>query len=499
MIVLISLSIYSLLLCSFYFFFFFFQAEDGIRDAQESRGLGDVYKRQVWSFILQGAMDLLHENGYVTQEALSKLDQLGACEWTSDENSAFLRAIYAHNKDFKKVSAIVGTKSLKEVIGHYLVSWKYGAEHSAWKQAKREERRNEFGVPRSAEIVTVLRGEISCHGHDQLRFKGRWGNHESDLFGEMEYTFVKRGAGLPSSPEKLRGASGLPGTPGKQAGGVGLTNPAAVAAADWPPSGTYTGMFVNGGEPIAEQMELSFSNDLVVKGGGSNSLVGTFGLQGVYTVLPDQVVQCQARKWYLPRKRNPRDLFYLHLWPLLIAEGWKIERGNRVNDLYFLPPNVPTRTAKGFQNRKHYFDSRKQVLQFLSGSEQWAPQHKAYLDIVNTVEGTCSSRQEYTKVYKKQLKDLEAKRRNHQDMPPPSPGGHDSFCLVCQDVGELLVCDGCVHSFHLGCLDPPVKHADDLPDGDWFCEQCLQKEQGPSPGEQEPTAVMAVQPEPGQV
>src|SRR5674536_137270 len=27
-------------------FFFFFQAEDSIRDAQESRGLGDVYKRQ---------------------------------------------------------------------------------------------------------------------------------------------------------------------------------------------------------------------------------------------------------------------------------------------------------------------------------------------------------------------------------------------------------------------------------------------------------------------
>ena len=28
------------------FLLFFFQAEDGIRDAQESRGLGDVYKRQ---------------------------------------------------------------------------------------------------------------------------------------------------------------------------------------------------------------------------------------------------------------------------------------------------------------------------------------------------------------------------------------------------------------------------------------------------------------------
>ncbi len=29
-----------------FLFFFFFQAEDGIRDAQESRGLGDVYKGQ---------------------------------------------------------------------------------------------------------------------------------------------------------------------------------------------------------------------------------------------------------------------------------------------------------------------------------------------------------------------------------------------------------------------------------------------------------------------
>eukprot|EP00831_Metopus_contortus_P027636 TRINITY_DN23188_c0_g1_i4.p2 TRINITY_DN23188_c0_g1~~TRINITY_DN23188_c0_g1_i4.p2 ORF type:complete len:122 (-),score=40.66 TRINITY_DN23188_c0_g1_i4:227-592(-) len=29
-----------------FYFFFFFQAEDGIRDVERSRGLGDVYKRQ---------------------------------------------------------------------------------------------------------------------------------------------------------------------------------------------------------------------------------------------------------------------------------------------------------------------------------------------------------------------------------------------------------------------------------------------------------------------
>ena len=39
-------SICNLLIVFLFFLFFFFQAEDGIRDAQESRGLGDVYKRQ---------------------------------------------------------------------------------------------------------------------------------------------------------------------------------------------------------------------------------------------------------------------------------------------------------------------------------------------------------------------------------------------------------------------------------------------------------------------
>ena len=32
------------------FFLFFFQAEDGIRDLVRSRGLGDVYKRQLLTF-----------------------------------------------------------------------------------------------------------------------------------------------------------------------------------------------------------------------------------------------------------------------------------------------------------------------------------------------------------------------------------------------------------------------------------------------------------------
>ena len=42
-------------------YFFFFQAEDGIRDLVRSRGLGDVYKRQVFRFPCQEQDDLKHD------------------------------------------------------------------------------------------------------------------------------------------------------------------------------------------------------------------------------------------------------------------------------------------------------------------------------------------------------------------------------------------------------------------------------------------------------
>ena len=47
--------------------FFFFQAEDGIRDAQESRGLGDVYKRQLVRPFLRKMGEV-----YADRESLSK-------------------------------------------------------------------------------------------------------------------------------------------------------------------------------------------------------------------------------------------------------------------------------------------------------------------------------------------------------------------------------------------------------------------------------------------
>ena len=50
--------------CLLLWMIFFFQAEDGIRDLVRSRGLGDVYKRQV-SFIPLGGIEDVTRNLYV--------------------------------------------------------------------------------------------------------------------------------------------------------------------------------------------------------------------------------------------------------------------------------------------------------------------------------------------------------------------------------------------------------------------------------------------------
>ncbi|XP_059608897.1 chromodomain-helicase-DNA-binding protein Mi-2 homolog [Phlebotomus argentipes] len=46
---------------------------------------------------------------------------------------------------------------------------------------------------------------------------------------------------------------------------------------------------------------------------------------------------------------------------------------------------------------------------------------------------------------------------------------HQEFCRVCKDGGELLCCDSCPSAYHTFCLNPPLS---DIPDGDWKCPRC---------------------------
>ena len=61
----------------FFFFCFFFQAEDGIRDAQESRGLGDVYKRQIMKLYKDhGHLPRHYMRRHTVDEIINEIDYL---------------------------------------------------------------------------------------------------------------------------------------------------------------------------------------------------------------------------------------------------------------------------------------------------------------------------------------------------------------------------------------------------------------------------------------
>ncbi|XP_063922162.1 chromodomain-helicase-DNA-binding protein Mi-2 homolog [Zophobas morio] len=46
---------------------------------------------------------------------------------------------------------------------------------------------------------------------------------------------------------------------------------------------------------------------------------------------------------------------------------------------------------------------------------------------------------------------------------------HQEFCRICKDGGELLCCDSCPSAYHTHCLNPPLV---EIPDGDWKCPRC---------------------------
>ena len=47
---------------------------------------------------------------------------------------------------------------------------------------------------------------------------------------------------------------------------------------------------------------------------------------------------------------------------------------------------------------------------------------------------------------------------------------HAEKCTLCEEGGNLLLCDGCPRSFHPDCLDLPE---DGLPEGEWLCAVCM--------------------------
>ncbi|KAJ8268356.1 hypothetical protein COCON_G00135280 [Conger conger] len=65
---------------------------------------------------------------------------------------------------------------------------------------------------------------------------------------------------------------------------------------------------------------------------------------------------------------------------------------------------------------------------------------------------------------------------------------HQDYCEVCQQGGEIILCDTCPRAYHMVCLDPDMEKA---PEGTWSCPHCEKEgvqweaREEPSEGEEE--------------
>eukprot|EP00658_Telonema_sp_P-2_P046156 TRINITY_DN34271_c0_g1_i1.p1 TRINITY_DN34271_c0_g1~~TRINITY_DN34271_c0_g1_i1.p1 ORF type:complete len:115 (+),score=18.67 TRINITY_DN34271_c0_g1_i1:41-385(+) len=103
------------------FFFFFFQAEDGIRDAQESRGLGDVYKRQDNVIVVtndvkccRGAYSSRYSAGLLTCDQLAVDNVILQC--LLDKYGAHLACVNTHHCGLAPVSYTHLTLPTKRIV-----------------------------------------------------------------------------------------------------------------------------------------------------------------------------------------------------------------------------------------------------------------------------------------------------------------------------------------------------------------------------------------------
>uniref|UniRef100_A0A4W6CR27 Chromodomain helicase DNA binding protein 3 n=1 Tax=Lates calcarifer TaxID=8187 RepID=A0A4W6CR27_LATCA len=74
------------------------------------------------------------------------------------------------------------------------------------------------------------------------------------------------------------------------------------------------------------------------------------------------------------------------------------------------------------------------------------------------------------------LSPIGAKRKKSCSVIPGEEEGdgyetdHQDYCEVCQQGGEIILCDTCPRAYHLVCLEPEL---DKAPEGKWSCPHCV--------------------------
>ncbi|XP_029435334.1 chromodomain-helicase-DNA-binding protein 4 isoform X5 [Rhinatrema bivittatum] len=75
---------------------------------------------------------------------------------------------------------------------------------------------------------------------------------------------------------------------------------------------------------------------------------------------------------------------------------------------------------------------------------------------------------------RKRLKASKRKKKGDEDTSAVAPvdgyeTDHQDYCEVCQQGGEIILCDTCPRAYHMVCLDPDMEKA---PEGKWSCPHC---------------------------
>uniref|UniRef100_A0A668AJ24 Chromodomain helicase DNA binding protein 4a n=1 Tax=Myripristis murdjan TaxID=586833 RepID=A0A668AJ24_9TELE len=70
---------------------------------------------------------------------------------------------------------------------------------------------------------------------------------------------------------------------------------------------------------------------------------------------------------------------------------------------------------------------------------------------------------------KKKLSKSKPKKKKEAEDGDGYETDHQDYCEVCQQGGEIILCDTCPRAYHMVCLDPDMEKA---PEGTWSCPHC---------------------------
>uniref|UniRef100_A0A673BLI8 Chromodomain helicase DNA binding protein 4a n=1 Tax=Sphaeramia orbicularis TaxID=375764 RepID=A0A673BLI8_9TELE len=71
---------------------------------------------------------------------------------------------------------------------------------------------------------------------------------------------------------------------------------------------------------------------------------------------------------------------------------------------------------------------------------------------------------------KKKTKSAKKKKKVETEDGDGYETDHQDYCEVCQQGGEIILCDTCPRAYHMVCLDPDMEKA---PEGKWSCPHCV--------------------------